>query len=185
MAKKTHTLLAMLAGAALAGGYLYAKKMNEEKAAVPEGEGSAPEGGDEPRTDYGWNATYTDEDGNEISPEEANAELKEEAAKAPNDFKENAKAVGGEILTGMKKAYEDMKTAIADAQQAAADRRAKMNDDAEECDCGGSCCCEAAKDADEAAEEIKETIEEKLDDVSDAFEDIKEEVSEKIVDIKD
>ena len=52
MAKKKHTLLAMLAGAALAGGFLYAKKLNEEKAAapVPEGEGSTPEG-ENPQTD--------------------------------------------------------------------------------------------------------------------------------------
>ena len=122
MAKKKHTLLAMLAGAALAGGFLYAKKLNEEKAAapVPEGEGSTPEG-ENPQTDYGWKATYTDAEGNETSAEEEAAELKEEAAKTLNELKENAKVVGAEILAGLKKAFEDMKVAVADAQQAAAD----------------------------------------------------------------
>ena len=178
MARKNHTLLAMLAGAALAGGFLYAKKLNEEKAAepVPEGEGTAPEG-EKPEADYGWKATFTDENGEQVSADEATAEFKEEAVKALNEFKETAKVAGAEILAGLKKAFEEMKVAVADAQQAAAERRAQMAEEADK--------CEACEDIDEALEEVKDTAEDVKEEVEDKAEDIKEEVEDKVEDIKE
>ena len=173
MAKKNHTLLAMLAGAALAGGFLYMKKLNEQAAEpAPEGEGTPD--AENPGTDYGWKATFTDENGEEVSADEATAELKEEAVKALNEFKETAKAAGAEILTGLKKAYEEMKAAVAEAQQAAAERRAEMAEEGETCE-----------DVDEALEDVKEAVEDAFQDAKDAFEDVKEAAEEKVEDAKD
>ena len=172
MAKKNHTLLAMLAGAALAGGFLYMKKLNEQSA-EPAPEGAAPDGEDA-GTDYGWKATFTDETGKEIPADEATAELKQEAAKALNEFKETAKAAGAELLTGLKKAYEEMKAAVADAQTAAAERRAEMAEEGETCEA-----------VDEALEETKEAFEEAKEDVKEAFEDVKEACCEKAEEVKE
>lgn len=181
MARKNHTLLAMLAGAALAGGFLYMKKLNEEKAAAPAPEGDVPET-ENPEADYGWKATFTDEDGKEVSAEEATAELKEEATKVLNEFKETAKAAGAELLAGLKKAYEEMKVAVADAQKVAAERRAEMAEETEDLD-------EALENVKEAAEEkieeVKEAVEDVKEDVAAAFEDVKEAVEEKIEEIKE
>ena len=174
MAKK-NTLLAMLAGAALAGGFLYMKKLNEQAAApAPEGEG-APEG-ENPSADYGWKATFTDETGKEIPADDAAAEFKEEAVKALNEFKETAKVAGAEILTGLKKAFEEMKVAVADAQAAAAERRTQMAEEGETCEAVD----EALEDAKEAFEEAKEDVEEAFEDAKEAFEDVKEACCEKV-----
>ena len=168
MAKKNHTLLAMLAGAALAGGFLYMRKLNEQAAdPAPEGEGT-PEG-ENPSADYGWKATFTDESGKEIPADEAAAEFKEEAAKALNEFKETAKVAGAELLTGLKKAFEEMKVAVADAQVAAAERRAQMAEEGETCEA-----------VDEALEDAKEAFEEAGEDIKEAFEDVKEACCEKV-----
>ena len=191
MAKKNHTLLAMLAGAALAGGFLYAKKLNEEKAApAPEGEGAAPDG-ENPENEYGWKATFTDESGETVSSEEAVAEFKEEAAKALNEFKETAKAASAGIVTGFKKAFEEMKAAVADAEQAAEERRAEAAEEAEGepcCEVKEGCCEaaeEAATEAKEAAEDACEAVEEKAEDIQEAAEELKEAAEDKIEEIKD
>ena len=178
MAKKNHTLLAMLAGAALAGGFLYMKKLNEQSA-EPAPEGAAPDGEDA-GTDYGWKATFTDETGKEIPADEATAELKQEAAKALNEFKETAKAAGAELLTGLKKAYEEMKAAVADAQTAAAERRAEMAEEGETCEAVDEALEEAKEDVKEAFEDVKEACCEKAEEVKEAAEEAVEEIKEKV-----
>lgn len=190
MAKKNHTLLAMLAGAALAGGYLYMKKMNEQGAAEPAP--AAEPDAEEPGTDYGWKATFTDENGEQVSADDAAAEFKEEAAKVLNEFKETAKVAGAELLAGLKKAYEEMKVAVADAQQAAAERRAQMAEEGETCEAvdealedAKEAFEEAKEDIKDAFEEVKEAAEEKVEEAKDAFEDVKEAAEEKIEEIEE
>lgn len=126
---KNHTLFSMLAGAALAGGFMYLKKSAENmKTATaddiswdPEEAAAAEEGNAE---NNGWRATYTDENGEELSPDEIKARVKEEAGKAFEEFKADAKVVSAELLVGLKKAAADMKVAVEEAQKAAAARRA-------------------------------------------------------------
>ena len=185
---KGKTLLAMLAGAALAGGYLYAKKLNEENAAAPEtaGDGFAPEDeAEKTAADYGWKATYTDPEGNEVNAEEATAEFKEEAVKALNEFKESAKVVGGEILVGLKKAYEDMKVAVADAQQAAAELRAQKEAEVEAAEAADP--VEAGEKVEEAADEVADAVAEKVEKAEECCcgkaEEVKEAVEEKVEEV--
>ena len=118
---KNHTLLAMLTGAALAGGLAYLMKLNKEQAAEP-----AVDTDDIPEADpaEGTWRTVEAEGGEEPSPEEIKARLKEEAAKAFDSFKEDAKVVSGELLEGLKKAAAEMRVAVEEAKKAAAERRA-------------------------------------------------------------
>ena len=205
MAKKNGTLLAMLAGAALAGGFLYLKKLNEQPEAEPVSEKPGPDEAEQAAAEYGWKATFTDENGKETTADEATAELKEEAVKVLSEFKETAKAAGTEILAGLKKAYEDMKVAVNDAQQAAAERRAQEAEEApadpvesaqeavdDALDKVRSAMDKAEKTAEEVlegveekVEDVKDAVEEKAEDAAEAFEEIKTEATERVEELKD
>ena len=90
-------LLALLSGAALAGGIIYLKNHAEILNPAPAAEGE-PEG--EP-ADAAWKAAEP-EGGEEVSAEEMTERFKEDAAKAFAEFKGDAKAVTDEILVGLK-----------------------------------------------------------------------------------
>lgn len=197
---KNHTFLAMLTGAALAGGLAYLMKVNSQKAAEP-----AIDTDDIPEADPeegSWRATYT-VNGKEMSQEEVKEHFKEEASKAFATFKEEAKTVSGEILVGLKKVMADVKAAVEEAQKTAAERNAtESSEEAEGCcedkaDCcckdaekAAECCCEeAAEKAEEVKEavcekaaELKEKAEEAADSLKEVVEDVIEEVKEKVED---
>lgn len=161
---KSNTLAAMIAGAAMAGGLMYLKKLNETQSKPAPGSVDAELNDlkrEHPET-ASWHATYTI-DGEEVSAEELKARFKEETAKAVENFRADAKVASDEILTGLKKAMVDMKAAVDGARKAAADRRAAAEADvvdaafkedsdccAEDsgCCCGEtkSCCCEDGKE---------------------------------------
>lgn len=162
---KSNTLAAMIAGAAMAGGLMYLKKLNETQAKPAPGSVDAELHDlkrDHAEEASSWHATYTI-DGEEVSAEELKARFKEETAKAVENFRADAKVASEEILTGLKKAMVDMKAAVDGARKAAADRRAAVDADvvdaafkedsdccAEDsgCCCGEtkSCCCEDGKE---------------------------------------
>lgn len=161
---KSNTLAAMIAGAAMAGGLMYLKKLNETQSKPAPGSVDA-ELNDlkrEHTETASWHATYTI-DGEEISAEELKARFKEETAKAVENFRADAKVASDEILTGLKKAMVDMKAAVDGARKAAADRRAAAEADVvdaafkEDSDCcaeDSGCCCGEMKSC--CSEEGKE-----------------------------
>ncbi len=184
---KNNALFAMLTGAALAGGILYLKKLGEKQQAAADevdvDTGDLP--GEESEGNGGWRATYT-VDGEEVSAEEVRARFKEEAGKAVNSFKEDAKVVSEEILIGLKKALAEMKTAVEEAKKATAERHAaEAAADEGECCCKDEekdCCCKAEEKvkeaaccckekAEEAVEEVKETVEKVVEEIKDAVKD--------------
>ena len=185
---KSNTLAAMMAGAAMAGGLMYLKKLNETQPKP------APGSVDEELSDLkrdnteaaSWHATYTI-DGEEVSPEELKSRFKEETAKAVDKFRADAKVASDEILTGLKKAMVDVKAAVEGARKAAADRRAAAEADVVDAE-EFTCCCEkkeAAHCCEEVKEEIKEAAEDFADKAEDVFADIKEAVEEAAEDVKD
>lgn len=161
---KSNTLAAMIAGAAMAGGLMYLKKLNETQSKPAPGSVDAELNDlkrEHPET-ASWHATYTI-DGEEISAEELKARFKEETAKAVENFRADAKVASDEILTGLKKAMVDMKAAVDGARKAAADRRAAAEADVvdaafkEDSDCcaeDSGCCCGETKSC--CSEEGKE-----------------------------
>ncbi len=171
---KGRTLFALLSGAALAGGILYLKSLNEKKDPEMAPEGEAPE-------DAGWKATFTDDNGEEISPEEIRAKFKEDATKAFADFKDDAKVVTDEILIGLQKAVADMKEAIAEAKKAAEARRSTLTEDAEEtCESAEEAAKEAFEEAAEKFEEVREAAEEKAEEFAEEAAEKVEEFAEKV-----
>jgi len=182
---KNHTFLAMLTGAALAGGLAYLMKVNSQKAAEP-----AVDTDDIPEADPeegSWRATYT-VNGKEMSQEEVKEHFKEEASKAFATFKEEAKTVSGEILVGLKKVMADVKAAVEEAQKTAAERNAAESSEEAEgcCEDKADCCC---KDAEKAAECCCEEAAEKAEEVKEACckkaEEVKEAVCEKAAELKE
>ena len=140
---KSNTLAAMIAGAAMAGGLMYLKKLNETQSKPAPGSVDAELNDlkrDHPET-ASWHATYTI-DGEEVSAEELKARFKEETAKAVENFRADAKVASDEILTGLKKAMVDMKAAVDGARKAAADRRAAVDAEFKK---EAACCCEEAE----------------------------------------
>ena len=183
MAKKS-ALLAMLTGAALAGGIVYFKKLSEQQKAAAEGVdvdlNDIPE--TEPDEEPNWRATYTI-DGEELTSEQVRERFKEEAGKAVSNFKADAKVVSEELLVGLKKAVAEMKAAVEEAKKAAGERRAaEPAEDATECCCekaeeAAECCKEKAEEAaccckekaEEVKEEVKEAVDKALEEVKEAF----------------
>ena len=185
MAKK-HPLFTLLTGAALAGGLAYLMKKNNEKAAEP-----AVDADDIPAAEPEEGAWRVKMDGEEMSSEEVKERIKEEATKAFGNFKEEAKAVSGEILAGLKKVLGEVKTYVEEAKKQSAGSCAE--EAGENCECAeetSECCCEKPAEAAEGAkecccakaEEIKEAAQEAADEMKEVVEDVIEEVKEAIKD---
>lgn len=193
---RSNTFAAMLAGAAMAGGLMYLKKISDsqQKAATDTLDAELNElKRDQQAEDASWHATYTI-GGEELSPEELKARFKEETAKAVENFRADAKVASDEILTGLKKAIADVKVAVEGAKKAAAERRAAVEAEFTEegaCCCEGnedSCCCEgneAACCCEEIKEDLKETAKDFAEGAKDLFSEMKEAVEETAEEVKD
>lgn len=150
---KSNTLAAMLAGAAMASGLMYLKKISDsqQKAATDTLDAELNElKRDQQTEETSWHATYTI-GGEELDAEELKARFKEESAKAMDKFRTDAKEASEEILTGLKKAIADVKVAVDGAKKAAAERRAAVDAEftpEEECCCEKmeECCCEKTEE---------------------------------------
>ena len=121
---KTNTLIAMIAGAAICYGVMHLSKQSETESA-PAAEPLDDELKDlkkeiEPENGS-WRPSYTI-NGESVSAEEMKEKIREETAKAVENFRSDAKVVSEEILTGLKKAVADMKEAVEGARKAAAER---------------------------------------------------------------
>jgi len=177
---KNHTFLAMLTGAALAGGLMYYLK-NSEKPAPCEGDELNPEG-----ESGSWRSTFTI-DGEDAS--EVKEKLVQETTKALGNFKDEAKKLSEEFGASLKKTLAEVKSAVEEAKKTAARKAEEAAEAAEEaCQCQkegeeGECCAEKAKKKiKETAEELKDSAEELKEAVKDSAKDLAEELEEAVKD---
>ena len=156
---KHNTLAAMIAGAAMAGGLIYLKKMSEKQQTAEESlDAELDELKRSADDEHSWKATYTI-DGEELDAEEIRARFKDEAAKAMERFREDAKNASEDILTGLKKALADVKEAVEGAKKAAAERKAAANEE---------------EPVDAAFEEFKDAVEDVKEEIRDTVEEVKD-----------
>ncbi len=157
---KSNTLAAMIAGAAMAGGLIYLKKMSEkqQKTAAESLDAELDDLKRSAEEDHSWKATYTI-DGEELDTEEIKARFKEEASKAMEHFREDAKNASEDILAGLKKALADVKEAVEGAKKAAAERKAAANEE---------------EPVDAAFEEFKDAVEDVKEEIRDTVEEVKD-----------